>query len=161
MRPEWTATLTCMSEGKADVGSRIQNAAARKSLETPTRLWAAISAEAKNLNLKQTVTRQTVSNWWHGKVYPSMDTLPLLARVLGEEQEWLLFGSKRGEQLKKERQYLARISDEEAALLTTFREASKSGQKTILRQAKVVAEEQPADTATTHNMRRKDDKLKT
>lgn len=149
-----------MSDGKDDVGKRIRDAAKHKNLENPTKLSEAFSAAAKNRNLKQTVTRQTVSNWWHGKVYPSMDMLPLLAAVLEEEQEWILFGSKRGDQLKKERQFLIRANEEEAALLTAFREASRSGQKTILRQAKVVAEEQPADEATVHQMRRKDDKLK-
>jgi transcriptional regulator with XRE-family HTH domain len=158
--PQRGATLAKMDVGKSEVGQRIRDAAQAKGLPTPAALHQRFIEETTNRSLRQTVTRQTVSNWWHGKVYPSMDMLPILAQVLGSEQEWLLFGSKRNEQLRKERQYLARISEEEGQLITAFREANKAGQKTMLRQAKVIAEEQPAPEATVHPMRRKDDKLK-
>jgi hypothetical protein len=109
---------------------------------------------------KQTLTPQTVSNWIGGKVVPGWEWIPLLAEVFEVPEEEIVFGSKRGEQLKKDRQYLARITDEEALLLTAFRDTSKAGQKTILRQAKVVADEHPAPEATVHLMRRRDDRTK-
>jgi transcriptional regulator with XRE-family HTH domain len=145
---------------RSSVGSRIREMADLKGIAGPTELCALLHTELQKRRLGQTFTRQTVSNWWHGKVYPDLDTLLCLAEVLGTDQEYLLFGSRRGDQLKKERQFLTRISEEEAALLTTFRESSKAGQKTILRQAKIVAEEQPAPEGEVHQMRRKDDKTK-
>jgi transcriptional regulator with XRE-family HTH domain len=156
---EGVATLARMTDGKDQVGKRIRGAAEAKGIRTPAALHQMFLNETKNRSLRQTVTRQTVSNWWYGKVYPSLDMLPLLALVLGSEQEWILFGSKRGDQLKHERLYLSRVNEEEALLLTAFRGASKAGQKTMLRQAVVIAEEQPAPEATVHPMRRKDDKL--
>lgn len=150
-----------MDEGKSAVGERIQDCAKERGIATPAALHKILSEDARNKGSRQTVTRQTVSNWWYGKVYPSLDWLPLLSSVLGTDQEWILFGSKRSEQLKKERQYLARVSEEEIALLTAYREASKPGQKTILKLAKGVSEEHPAPEATIHPFRRKDDKRKT
>lgn len=98
-----------------------------------------------------------MSNWLGGKVVPSWDMIEPLCHVLGIEGEWLLFGSKRRDQLKKERQYLVRVNDEELAWLSTLRDASSQGQKTILKLAKDVAEDHPAEDAKIHQLRRKDD----
>lgn len=108
---------------------------------------------------RKTITRQTVSNWIGGQP-PKLDELGYLARVLDTEREYILFGSKRGDQIKRERQFLARVNQEELELLTSYREASKGGQKTISKLAKDVAEDHPADQATVHQMRRKEDKMK-
>lgn len=149
-----------MADGKGAVGQRIRDCAAHLGIKGPTALCELLLTELQNRTPKQTITRQTVSNWWHGLVYPSLDMLPALADVLRCEQEWLLFGSRRGDQLRREKLYLARVSDEEALLLTAFRESNKSGQRSMLRMAKTLAEEHPAPEATVHPMRRKDDKIK-
>jgi transcriptional regulator with XRE-family HTH domain len=151
------ATLMPM-DGRSDVGKRIRDAAEAKKIAGATELCELLHDELRRRGLKQTFTRQTLSNWWNGKVWPDLDTLPALAEVLGSEQEWILFGSRRGDQLKKERQYLTRVSEEEAALLTSYREASKAAQKTILKTAKTISEEHPAPEADVHQMRRKDDR---
>lgn len=162
-------TLPSMRISKRDIGTRIAEARKAKGIESLAELCRLVLERAKSRarehpgvdgKMKQTLTPQTVSNWEGGKVVPSWDMLPLLAEVLGTEEEWILFGSKRNEQLRKERQFLERINDEEAALLTMFREASKSGQKTILKLARDVAEDHPAPEASVHPMRRKDDKVK-
>lgn len=105
---------------------------------------------------KKTITRQTVSNWVAGQA-PKLDELTYLAKVLDTEREYILFGSKRGDQMRREKQFLARVNEEELALLTAYRMASKGGQKTITKLAKDVAEDHPAPEATVHQMRRKDD----
>lgn len=151
------ATLSVMDQGKGALGKRLRECAQDKRIKGPQALCDLVHTELEKRGLRQTVTRQTVSNWWHGKVYPSLEMLPILAAVLGTDQEWLLFGSKRGEQIKREREFLARVSEEELRLLTLFRESSKSGQRTILKQVQVIADEQPAPEATIHPMRRKDD----
>jgi transcriptional regulator with XRE-family HTH domain len=155
-----TTTLAFMEGGKADVGKRIRDCAEDRGIETPAALHKILTQDARNKGTRQTVTRQTVSNWWYGKVYPSLDWLPILAGTLRTDQEWILFGSKRSDQIKRERQYLARISEEEGQLLTVFREASKSAQKTIMKLAKGLSEEDPSPEASVHPFRRKDDKLK-
>lgn len=146
--------------GKDSVAQRIRDCAEHRKIAGPTALHELFIAELKRGGLRQTVTRQTISNWWNGKTYPDLDLLPHLGTVLGTEQEWILFGSRRGDQLKKDRVFLTRVSEEEALLLTSYREASKTGQKTMIRQAKVIAEENPAQEASVHHLRRKDDKLK-
>lgn len=108
---------------------------------------------------KRNVSDQTASNWIKGRNIPDWDVLPALARVIGVSEDFLLFGPKRGDQIKKERVYLSRISDDEGELLTAYREASKSGRRLILRNARAVAEEQPAPYASVHPLRRKEDKL--
>lgn len=171
-RTTGTTTLLVMERGedrKAAVGRRIRDCAEERGLGDPAALHQAIvkilTDDERNKGSGQTVTRpvtrQTVSNWWYGKVYPSLEWLPVLASVLETDQELILFGSRRGDQLKKERQYLARVSEEELALLTSFRESSKSGQKTIVKLVRGVAEEHPAPEASVHQLRRKDDKRKT
>jgi transcriptional regulator with XRE-family HTH domain len=146
-----------MDDGKTAVGTRIRECAEKKAIKGPQALCDLLLVELQKRTPRQTITRQTVSNWWHGKVWPSLDMLPALATVLGTEQEWILFGSRRGDQLKRERIYLSRISEEEMALLTVFRETSKSGQRSILKMVKTLAEDNPAPEASVHPMRRKDD----
>ena len=152
-----TATLNGVDNERAGVGERIRFSAQGKGIKGPAALCALLHDELTKRGVKQTFTRQTVSNWWHGKVYPDLDTLDALAKVLGTEREFLLFGSRRNDQLRKEKLYLQRISDEESLLLTAYRESSKSGQRSMLKVAKGIAEEHPADEATIHQMRRKDD----
>jgi len=156
--PVAPATLAVMDGGRAEVGQRIRDCAQHRGIDGPSALRELFLAELVRKGSHQEVTRQTLSNWWHGKVYPDLDTLWALAAVLGTDQEWILFGSRRGDQLKKERQFLARVSEEELTLLTSYRETSKAGQKTMLRTAKNLADEHPAPEATVHPMRRKDDK---
>jgi len=145
---------------RAAVGQRIQECARHRGFATPAALHARILQELIKRNPKDSLSRQAVSNWWHGKIIPSWDTLPALAIVLGVEQEWILFGSKRNEQLRKEKQYLARVSEDELALLTKYREASKSGQRIIAKVTHEVAEEHPAPDASIHPLRRREDKVK-
>lgn len=114
----------------------------------------------KSAKLKKTISDQTASNWIQGRVIPDWYQLAALAAAVGVPGDQLLFGSRRGEQLKKEREYLTRVSEEEMKLLTAYREANKSAQKTILKQARVVADDHPAPEASVHQLRRKDDKLK-
>jgi hypothetical protein len=155
-----------MDSSEEAISARIKQLMKDRGLEHPdgrlnvTELHRLISQELKTREDggKRTITRQTVSNWIAGRI--KVEELPFLAKALGSEREYILFGSKRGEQLKKERQFLARVNEEELALLTAFREASKSGQRIIVKQAQSVAEEQPAPEATVHPMRRKEDKLK-
>jgi transcriptional regulator with XRE-family HTH domain len=164
------ATLPAMREKKAsEVGERIRTLMADKKIPDRKELHRLVlelaqrnanGLERTGKHKKQTLTPQTVSNWIGGKVVPSWDMIPLLAQVLGTEEDYLVFGSKRRDQIRSEKQYLSRVNDEEAALLTAFRESSKSGQKTILKLARDVAEDHPAPEATVHPMRRKDDKLK-
>ena len=155
-----TSSVEDLEQFREAIASRIRACAAHCGLKGPQALTDLFLQEATKRGLRLTVTRQAVSTWWHGKVIPGWDVIPVLAAILGTEQEWLLFGSKRGEQMKKERQYLARVSEDELALLTTYREASKTGQRTITRTAKSIAEESPAPEASVHPFRRKEDKLK-
>lgn len=158
-----------MDISKEAIGRRIRAAADIKGLSRPADLCRAVLKAAKELSAaresddetkpKQTLTPQSVSNWLGGKVVPSWDMLEPLCKVLGLEGEELLFGSKRRDQLKKERQYLVRVNDEELAWLSTLRDASAQGQKTILKLAKDVAEDHPATDADVHQLRRKDDRL--
>lgn len=158
-----------MEMSKEAIGARIRDAAKEKGVDGPADLCRRVLLAAKALSvaresdgrekLKQTLTPQSVSNWLGGKVVPSWDMLAPLCQVLGVEGEWLLFGSKRREQLKKERQYLVRVNDEELAWLSVLRDSNVQGQKTILKLAKDVAEDHPATEADIHHLRRRDDRL--
>lgn len=159
-----------MEISKEAIGGRITEAAKAKGIDRPAELCRQVLAAAKRMAVlresdgatkaKQTLTPQSVSNWLGGKVVPSWDMLAPLASVLGVEGEWLLFGSRRRDQIKQERQYLVRVNEEELAWLTTLRDSNQQGQKTILKIAKDIAEEQPAPHADMHTLRRKDDKAK-
>lgn len=145
-------------EGKQAVGARIRQCAAALEIDGPQALLNLLIPELRKLDPRQSATRQTVSNWWHGKVYPSLDTLPALAAVLQCDQEFILFGKRRGDQLKMERQYLSRVNDLEALALTYLREMNQSAQKSALKVLRTLAEDQPAQDATVHQLRRRTDK---
>lgn len=136
-------------KGSADLGRKVSQAL--KDLSATKRL---------NHFTKQTISDQTASNWINGKVIPTWDVLPALEHVIDVPEDAILFGPKRDEQIRKEREFLARVSEEELRLLTIYRETSKPGQKTIIKQAKLTCEDHPAPEATVHPMRRKEDKLK-
>jgi hypothetical protein len=168
------ATLPAMTDAeiKANVAGTLGNAQKDKKFEGPADLARLISAALKHRaagsekghdgkKIKQTISPQTASNWINGKVIPYWDVLPAIAGVVGVAEDEILFGPRRSDQLRKEREYLTRVSEEEMRLLTIYREASKSGQRTLIKQAKIVAEEHPAPEASLHHLRRKDDKIKT
>jgi transcriptional regulator with XRE-family HTH domain len=154
---------------KEQVGLRIAAGMKAKGIAGPAELCRLVLKHLEVLGrevahgepkLKQTLTAQAVSNWINGKVMPSWEMLPSLAKVLDLQEEEILFGSKRGDQLKRERQFLSRITEEEAALLTAFREANKIGQKSIVKMARTLAEDHPVEDASVHQLRRKEDRVK-
>lgn len=100
-------------------------------------------------------SRETVRLWEVGKVIPPYDKIEQLARLFGEPEEYILFGIRRGEQLKQERRYLAYVTDEEAAMLSDFRRANPTGQKQITDHAVKMAQDFPAPPADVRLIRRK------
>lgn len=167
------ATLAPMSKKDEyphrDIGDRIKELMRTAKLvdsenaPSRARLHAAVVAELEKLHKagepKQTIEPQSVSNWMSGRSRPRDSILPALATVLNTERENILFGSRRSDQLRRERQFLARVNEEEMALLTIFRGASKGGQQLIMKQSQAVAESQPAPDASIHALRRKDDRI--
>lgn len=157
-----------MGERKEEVGARIAAAMKAKGIPGPAELCRLVLRRlevlardvASERKLKQTLTAQSVSNWINGKVMPSWEMLPALSEVLGLQEEEILFGSKRSDQMKRERQFLSRITEEEATLLTAYREANKNGQKSIVKMARTLAEDNPVEDASVHQLRRKDDRTK-
>lgn len=158
-----------MDERKQQVGARIALAMKYKGIPGPAELCRLVLKQRELLNralthnepkVKQTLTAQAVSNWINGKVMPSWDMLPSLAKVLDLQEEEILFGAKRSDQMRRERQFLSRINEEEAALLTAYREANKTGQKSIVKMARTLAEDHPVEDASVHLLRRKEDKAK-
>jgi hypothetical protein len=122
---------------------------------------ARIGAETHNVRPhKKTISDQTASNWIRGEVIPDWNQLAALALAIDVPGDQILFGNRRSDQLKREREYLVRVSDEELRMLTIFRESSKAGQRTILKQAKIVADESPSPAGDVHHLRRKNDQSK-
>lgn len=122
---------------------------------------ARIGAETHNVRPhKKTISDQTASNWIRGEVIPDWNQLAALALAIDVPGDQILFGNRRSDQLKREREYLVRVSDEELKMLTIFRESSKAGQRTILKQAKIVADESPSPAGDVHHLRRKNDQSK-
>jgi transcriptional regulator with XRE-family HTH domain len=104
------------------------------------------------------VTPQAISAWENGEVVPSWENLAILCSVLQTDEEEILFGKERNKQLRSERYFMARVNEDEGRLLTTFREASKDGQRAILESARSLANALPAPEAQIHPLRRKDDR---
>lgn len=102
----------------------------------------------------------SVNNWEKGNAVPSMDMLAVLASLLEVDEEWILFGTDRTTDIQSERLFLSRVTEEEAKLLTAFREASKAAQQAILSSAESIARASPAPNATVHPLRRKEDRGK-
>lgn len=155
-----------MKVDKKELGERIAEARKLRGIQSAAGLCRALVEAMKKSpqlsdgkkNAKTTLTPAAVSNWERGEQIPSWDLMDLLELVLEVDQEELLFGTRRAGQLRKERIYLVRVTDDEARLISAYRETSKEGQRTITKVVKSIAEEQPAPEATIHQLRRKDDK---
>jgi transcriptional regulator with XRE-family HTH domain len=141
------------------IGRRIVQARLAQGFNTPAALAKAIQEKIASGGKKptgRTLARQTVENWEKGRHVPPWEKVELMARVFRPEhnEEFIMFGERRAEQLIQDRSVLARISDEEVALLQLFRETSEQGRKSILASAKGIAEDHPAPEAVVHNFRR-------
>ena len=159
-------TLAAMRFDRKKMGGRIAEARMRRGITTQAELCRKLIQVLERRggtsdglkNPKQTITAQSVNNWEKGSAVPSMDMLAILAALLEVDEEWILFGSDRNTDIKQERFYLSRVTEEEGRLLTAFREASKAAQKAIIDTAVSIANASPAPNAQVHQLRRKDDK---
>lgn len=105
-----------------------------------------------------TLSRQTVENWEKGEPVPPWGQLALLTELFEKskerpeydgpyDEERLLFGKKRTDQLQKEKQFLVRVGPEEMALLSAYLAANSHGQETIIENAQLLAKKNPAKDA--------------
>jgi transcriptional regulator with XRE-family HTH domain len=159
-----------MGISKEDIGKRIARLRTKRGILTQAELCRQLviaaqqsfgpSSSDSGSKRGRNLTPQAVSSWEQGEVVPAWENLALLAQVLATSEAEILFGSVRDADdnlVVQEKLYLSRITEEEAALLTAYRAASKEGQRFIVKNAKGVAEELPAPEATIHNFRRKTD----
>lgn len=137
-----------IEEARRDRGITSQQGLAEKLIE-------AAGKQAGKRNFFSTLTRQTVQHWESGKVVPPWDKVELLAVVLAGEydEEWIMFGSRRGEQLASERPVVAYITPEEAMLIQEYRHADTTGRKSIISNAKAIAKDFPTKAAELHALR--------
>lgn len=107
---------------------------------------------------KITLSRQTVDNWEKGEPVPPWGQLALLTELFEKskerpeydgpyDEERLLFGKRRTDQLQKEKQFLVRVGPEEMALLSAYLAANSHGQETIIASAQLLAKKNPAEDA--------------
>jgi transcriptional regulator with XRE-family HTH domain len=164
--PKGFPTLPAVRFDRKKLGERIAQARLKKGITSQAELCRKLIAVLERRggtsdsgkNPKQTLTAMSVNNWEKGTNVPSMEMLAVLAAFLEVDEEWLLFGSERNSDIKQERFYLSRVTEEEGRLLTAFREASKAAQKAIVDTAMSIAKASPAPNAQVHQLRRKDDK---
>lgn len=150
---------------KKKIGERIIEARLALGIETPGALAAKLQEAAKlrhPAKAKPRFSRQTVQHWEKGKVVPPWDKIELLAAVLGGEydEEWIMFGRRRQQQLATEKPFLVHVSPEEIELLSDFRRSNEYGKRSIRINAKAVALDQPSPEADMHQMRRSTDLTK-
>ena len=101
------------------------------------------------------LSAEAVRLWETGKKIPPYDKVEQLVQVLGEPEEWILFGIRRGEQIREEKRFLSYISDEEMLLISSYRRASDAGKKIIREDADTTARRFPAPLAEVKNFSRK------
>ena len=114
---------------------------------------------------KTTVTRPTVYNWENGKHVPPWGQLKWLTELFEKanerpgyggpyDEERILFGKRRNDQIGTGRPYLVRVGDAEMALLTAFVSANAHGQQTMLESVQMLAKLNPAQDAEVVKIRR-------
>lgn len=149
---------------KQAIGRRIVEAREKHGLMTQQALADALNQAAQRLlggKATGSMSRQTVQHWEKGKVVPPWDKLELLAAVFGDQydEEWIMFGQRRQQQLAEEKPLLVYLTQQEAELINDFRHANDYGKRSIRINAKAVSQDQPAPEAGVHLMRRSTDKL--
>lgn len=147
---------------KKKIGERIVEAREIRGIRTPGALAKLIIDAARERGLGEKfarLSRQTVEHWESGSVCPPVDKLELLAAVFGDEydEEWIMFGQRRRQQISDEKPLMVYLTKEEAALVNDFRHSNPTGRRSIRINARAVAEDQPADEASVHTLRRKND----
>lgn len=148
---------------KKKIGERIIEARRAVGLMTAEALADAMRKKSQERDAKsgglERLSRQTVQHWEKGKVCPPPDKLELLALVFGGEydEQWIMFGDRRRQQLDDERPLLVYLTKEEAELINDFRHSNAYGKRSIRINAKAVRQDQPVAEADLHLMRRKVD----
>jgi transcriptional regulator with XRE-family HTH domain len=103
------------------------------------------------------VNKESIRIWEAGEQLPSYKNLGKLAQALKVDEEWLMFGIRRGEQITAERPFLDYLSPDEQALITAFRATGPDGRKATLGAAQSNAKILPSAIADVVRLRRKDD----
>ncbi|MGE5522602.1 MAG: hypothetical protein ACM3SS_02730 [Rhodospirillaceae bacterium] len=135
------------------IGARIVEARKLKGIPD-YRALATLLRQNTQVGVK-VLSPETVRLWEVGKKIPPYDKVEQLVQVLGEPEEWILFGIRRGEQLREERRFLSYISDEEMLLLSSYRRASDAGKKIIREDAETTARRFPGPVAELKRFRAK------
>ena len=145
-----------------EIGKRIKEAREARGIRTQKALADRLRQASETKSASRAAPKlkyQSVQQWESGSHIPPWDKVELLAEVLGPNygEEWLMFGSKRTNQLASERPFLSYISTEEQELLNAYRHANMDGKKSIISTAKTLAATHPVPAAEIHPLRRKTD----
>ena len=149
------------------IGRSIQDARKLRGYSSTQKLAAALGelmkakrkeGEQPKGKGKDSLSRPAVDNWENGGGIPPWDKVELLAELFGDpyDEEWILFGQRREEQLAAEKPILALLSPQELELLQEYRHANDSGRKSILTSAKAFRRENPLPLASVQALRGKD-----
>ena len=118
-----------------EIGGRIKAARLREGYSSQEALAEKLRDLLHRRKERNSLTRQTVQGWEAGNVIPPWSMVAVLSEVLGDGEDELLFGKRRGQQLGQERQFLIHLNEEEAKLVTAFRKANAEGQRAIMTNA--------------------------
>lgn len=138
------------------IGKRIKQAREARGLRTAAALAEALQKKyierCRIQGIKprgRALARQTVENWEKGKPPPPWEKVELMALVFAPEhdEEWIMFGTRRAQQIQEQKSILARISPLESRMIQILRSASETGQQTIIATALAISAQYPAAEA--------------
>ena len=124
-----------------EVGARLR--AAREAAGLSQEEFAAKISQKSAKKGITPINPETVRLWEKGSHPPQWNKLAQICSLLRIEEDELLFGSRRLEQIRSERPRLVYVTPKEADLIIIFRHSSGPAQLRILEVANTLADNDP------------------